>query len=502
MRIAPTRTVIPSVVTSLAALLAADRAVAKPPNVVMIVIDDVAPQIHSVGQPSPVPTPNIERLASRGTWFTRAYADAPACCPSRTAMLTGVHSARSGVYYNTQSYTRPGSWLADAESMPAHFLRNGYLTASYGKLYHSRDQVDHAAEFTPGYFKKHAVVGDVTHNDAGLFKNILPGSVHEIPGKTSRNWTWGILPDDWDRDDPAKLQQDTEQANHTIDLVSKRHDQPFFVACGFWRPHVQWTVPQRYYDRFPLDQIELPAGYKPDDLADLPKPGRWIAAHRGEHKEIVDGDMWKRSIQGYYASLAYVDEQIGRVLDAVERGPNRDDTIVIFLSDNGMHLGEKDHWLKYMLWEQACRVFLSVSVPGAPKQTVASPVSLIDLYPTLVDLCGLPTPTKQTLDGVNLAPLLAGKTADRGRPVLMTYGRGNHAVRDARYRYIRYRNGDEELYDHQSDPYEWKNLANESAHADVKARLAKSLPAQDAPDVPEINGGKGDGSRWEDEAFE
>jgi hypothetical protein len=216
---------------------------------------------------------------------------APRCSPAYTRRV-------SGVYYNTQPFKRSGTWIADVETLPANLLRHGYLTASYGKLYHSRDQDDHAHEFTPGYFSRHQRPSDVRFTDAMLLKQILPGSLHEIPGTTSRNWTWGILPDHWDRNDPATSQQDTEQANRTIALLSQEHDRPFFVACGFWRPHVPWTVAQRYYDRFPLEQIELPVGYKADDLDDLPKPGRWIASHRGEHAEIVAGDMWKRSLQG------------------------------------------------------------------------------------------------------------------------------------------------------------------------------------------------------------
>jgi arylsulfatase A-like enzyme len=493
-------TAVTVVCASVPAARAEDAGATKKYNVLMIVIDDVAADVHSVGRASPVRTPNIERLATKGTWFTRAYNDAPACCPSRTAMLTGVHSARSGVYYNTQPYTRSGTWIAKTEAMPAAFLRQGYLTASYGKLYHSRDQADHVAEFSPGYFKKHNAAGDVSFPEAKLLKQILPGSQREIPGKTSRNWTWGILPDDWDRGNPDAAQQDTEQADRTIRFLSETHDRPFFLACGFWRPHVPWTVAKRYFDMFPLDRIKLPPGYKAGDLDDLPKPGRWIANHRGEHAEIVAGGMWAKSLQGYYASLAYIDEQIGRVLDAVERSRYRDNTVVVFLSDNGMHLGEKDHWLKYALWEQTCRVFLSISVPGGPRQKIDTPVGLIDLYPTLVDLCGLKPPTTHALDGIDLAPMLAGKTADRGKLVLSTYGRGNHAVRDSRYRYIRYRNGDEELYDHERDPHEWDNIARDPATDAVKSRLARFLPAEDAPDVPEI-GIAGDLSRWQDEAF-
>jgi len=481
--------------------IAAEGATPAPRNVLIIIIDDVAANVHSVGRKSPVQTPNIERLAAGGTWFTHAYNDAPACCPSRTAMLSGVHSARSGVYYNTQPYTRSGTWIARAESLPANFLRHGYLTASYGKLYHSRDQADHIAEFSPGYFKMHNKLGDVSFNDATLLKQILPGSLREIHGQTSRNWTWGILPDHWDREDRAAAEQDTEQANRTIAFLSEKHDRPFFLACGFWRPHVPWTVAQRYYDKFPLDSIELPPGYKADDLDDLPKPGRWIASHRGEHAEIVADGMWKKSLQGYYASLAYIDEQIGRVLDALERSPHRDNTIVVFLSDNGMHLGEKDHWLKYALWEQTCQVLLSIHVPGNAAHKIDSPVSLIDLYPTLIGLCGLDPPSTHTLDGIDLAPLVTGKTNERGKPVLSTYGRGNHAIRDGQYRYIRYRNGDEELYDHARDAHEWTNLARDPQYDRVKSRLAGYLPVENAADVPEEKNAAADLSRWQDEAF-
>jgi arylsulfatase A-like enzyme len=304
-----------------------------------------------------------------------------------------------------------------------------------------------------------------------------------VPGPSTQNWAWGVLPDDWDRDDPAKLQQDTEQANRTIAVLREKHDQPFFMVCGFYRPHGPWTVPQRYYRDFPLDSIELPAGYRVDDLSDLPKPGRWIATNRREHAAAVAAGMWKSAIQSLAASTAYVDEQIGRVLDALEQGPNHRNTIVIFAGDNGFHTGEKDHWLKFALWEQTCRVPLAIAVPGLPAQQRDTPVSLLDLYPTLIDLCGLSVPETHTLDGSNLAGLLAGRQQARGTPVLSTYGRGNHSLRNDRYRYIRYRNGDEEFYDETSDPHEWTNLARDPRYAAAKAELAQWLPKEEAEDI-------------------
>ena len=464
----------------------------------MVIIDDVAANLNSVDSPeSPVRTPNLERLARRGTWFANAYNDAPVCAGSRTALLTGVHATRSGVYYNTQAYRRAGTWISEVQSLPRAFLRAGYTTAGFGKVSHGPYQRDDAGDYTPGYFKP-LDAKEVTHTDPGLLQHILPGSRREIPGNSSKNWTWGVLPDEWDASDPRKLQQDTEQANRTIAFLGQQQTAPFFVACGFWRPHVRWTVPQRFYDRFPLASVKIQQGYRPDDLEDLPPAARWLAMHRREHADVVSGALWREAVRGYLASMAYIDEQIGRVLDALEKSPHRDNTIVVFLSDNGMHLGEKDHWLKYALWEQSCRVFLSIHVPGYPVQRNRTPVSLIDLYPTLQHLCSLPAPS-HALDGINLAPVLAGQAAGRGRPVLSTYGQGNHAVRDARYRYIRFRNGEEELYDHTTDPHEWNNLATDPRHSAVKQELARWLPTVNAPGTREEPGV--DDSRWSDEAF-
>jgi len=266
---------------------------------------------------------------------------------------------------------------------------------------------------------------------------------------------------------------------------------------------VSWTVPNRYFDRYPLESIELPPGYRADDLADVPPAARWLATHRGEHNFIVKRDIWKKCLQAYYASISYVDEQIGRVLDALEAGPNRDNTIVVFTSDNGWHTGEKEHWSKFYLSELACRVVFSISVPGLKPQVSQTPVGLIDLYPTLVSLCGLPKPPTHSLDGFDLTPILHGASSERGAPVLSTYGRGCHSLRDARFRYTRYRNGAEELYDHANDPHEWTNLAGDSRFAADQARLASALPATNAPDVVFASGKSmgQDANAWIDKAF-
>jgi arylsulfatase A-like enzyme len=475
------------------------------PNVLIILIDDHPSNFTDAYQEGAVPTPNIRRLAGRGTWFSRGYNDAPICCASRTALLTGVHATRSGVYYNNHAYRRATGFISKVTSLPGQFLRNGYLTIGYGKIGHNSFLADDIKDYSPGYYKYLNNPRDVTHTEGQLLKQIIPGSLREIPSPATANWTWGVLPDDWDREDPGKLQQDTEQANRAIEVLRGDHDRPFFMICGLYRPHGPWTVAKRYYDRFPPDKIEVPAGYRAGDLEDLPKPGRWIATNRGEHAAVVAAGMWKKTIQAICASTAYADEQIGRILDALETSRYNDNTIVVLADDNGFHTGEKDHWLKFALWEQTCRVVFSISVPGMRWQQVTTPVSLLDLYPTLNSLCGLPRPETHAFDGLDLTAILRGEAATRGEPVLSTYGRGNHSLRDERYRYIRYRNGKEEFYDERRDPHEWTNLANDPAYHEAKAELAKWLPTVESPDVegPGIGppGPALKNAVWEDEAF-
>jgi Arylsulfatase A and related enzymes len=468
-------------------------------NVLMVLCDGLSPDLPAAAGSNAPAMPNLRRLMARSTWFSRAYCDSPGCCPSRTAMLTGVPSARSGVYYNSHAFRQADSWIAGASVLPEQFRQHGYLTAGYGFIAHHRG-TDEDRCYSSGHYRIFDQAGHVRWTERALIGQVIPSTLTKT---WTRSWDWGSLPDDWDRDDPEKLQQDTEFANRTIDLLGRRHDRPFFATCGFWRPHVGWIVPRRYFDLFPLDRIELSAGYRENDLADLPGPARWIATHRGEHAWLVSNGLWKRALQGYYASVAYLDEQLGRVLDALERGPNRDNTIVVFTTDHGWHGGEKDHWSKFVLWEQACRVALAVSVPGLRAQTCDTPVSLVDLYPTLLGLCDVPRPATHALDGVDLGALLRGTSDTRGAPVINTYGRGNHAVRDEHFRYIRYRDGSEELYDHREDPHEWRNLAGDSAHAATKERLRAHLPRNDAPEIRYATGApRVDANAWRDEAFQ
>jgi arylsulfatase A-like enzyme len=466
-------------------------------NVLFILIDDHPAHMVSLLDESVARTPNMERLARRGTWFTKAYNAAPVCAASRAAFLTGVHPSKSGAYYNAQAWRRTSAPIAGATTVHGQFLAHGYLVAGFGKIDHTPYQSDTLDDYTPGFRALHRDRDDGVPSDAELVPHILPGTMrHPDPGYEATRF--GALPDDWDLDEPGKLQEDTVNANRTIEFLGQEHDRPFFATCGFWRPHSLNIVPKRYFDLYPLDGVEIPSSYLAGDLEDVPAPGRWRATKRGTHAAVVNNGLWREYLRSFYAATTYIDEQIGRVLDALDASPYADNTVVVFASDNGFHAGEKDLWSKFALWEQTNRVVFCVSVPGMEPQLSETPVGLIDLYPTLLALCGLPAPETQELDGHDLTPILRGESEERGRPVLSTFGQGNHSIRDRRFRYIRYANGEEELYDHDRDPHEWRNLAARPAYEAVKARMAAWLPEHDAPEIepafPDRPRGAWDGS--------
>jgi arylsulfatase A-like enzyme len=262
------------------------------------------------------------------------------------------------------------------------------------------------------------------------------------------------------------------------------------LACGFIRPHLPFFAPAKYFEQFPREKIALPE-IPDDDLADIPAAGRQIARPQGDHAKVIAAGQHRHAVQAYLACIAHVDYELGRLLAALDATPKAKNTIVVLWGDHGWHLGEKQHWRKFALWEEATRVPLMIAAPGVtePNGTCGRPVTLMDLYPTLAGLCGLPIDS--AWEGNNLTPLLASPEAAWPHAALTTHGKGNHAVRTERWRYIRYADGSEELYDHDADPQEWKNLASEAALAGVKAELARHLPPKDADDAPTQDGGGG-----------
>ncbi len=423
------------------------------PNVLFIAVDDLNDWIGAYGGYPGVKTPHLDRLARNGELFTRAYCSAPACNPSRASLLTGIRPSSSGVYHNDQPW-RPA--LPDGVTLPQYFTANGYEVEGIGKIFH--DVYNDPASW-PAYHK--------------VQKSPQPPGA---PLKGKGHFDWGPV--------QAKDEDmgDYKNVDHAIAFLQRKRDKPFFLAVGFTRPHLPWYVPQQYFDQYPLNGIRLPEVTN-NDLADVPAAGVAIAKPGGDHTFIKKSGQWKNAIQGYLASITFTDGQIGRLLDALEKSPYKGNTIIVLFGDHGWHLGEKEHWRKFALWEEAARVPFIVVAPGFTKagSRTGRTVSLLDIYPTLADLCKLPA--KKELEGKSLVPLLQNPAVVWERPAVTTHGRNNHAVRSERWRYIRYEDGSEELYDHDKDPQEWKNLAADAQYNNVKSDLAKWLPKVNAPDA-------------------
>lgn len=376
--------------------------------------------------------------------------------------MTGIRPSTSGVYHNPQPWRQA---LPDAVTLPQHFMQHGYTALGAGKIYHgSYPDPPSWDTYFPSQKKNKP-------NDP----QPLNRPVNGIP--RTAHFDWGPV----DVED-AEM-GDAQVADWVISQLRKEHDKPFFLACGIYRPHLPWYVPRKYFDQFPADDVRLPKVLA-NDLDDIPPLGLKIARPQGDHRKVLEHDQWQLAVQGYLASIAFADTQVGRVMDALDHSPHAKNTIVVFWTDHGWHLGEKQHWRKFALWEEATRTPLIFVVPGltAAAQRCDRPVNLLDIYPTLVDICGL-APRKE-LEGVSLKPLLQSPRASWDRPSLTTHGRNNHALRSDRYRYIRYADGTEELYDHEADPTEWKNLASEGSHSKIRHELAAWFPETNVPDIP------------------
>jgi arylsulfatase A-like enzyme len=264
--------------------------------------------------------------------------------------------------------------------------------------------------------------------------------------------------------------------------MSEKPGKPQFIAVGIVKPHLPWYAPKKYFDLYPKDKLTLPK-VPDDDLDDVPAIGRRMAKPEGDHKAVVRSGQWRDAVQAYLATITFVDDQVGRLLDALDRSPMAANTVIVLWGDHGWHLGEKHHWRKFTLWEEATRAPLVFVVPGLARQRglCARPVDFLSVYATLADVCGLPIPTH--LEGPSLRPLLENPNAPWDRMALTTHGRGEHAVRSEQWRYIRYHDGSEELYDHAADPMEWRNVAAGAEHAALKRQMGAWMPKREARDA-------------------
>ncbi len=450
------------------AVEAADKE-AKRPNILFIALDDLNDWIGCMGGHPQTLTPNLDRLAKQGVLFTNAHCPGSACNSSRTAIMTGISAHRSGLYDNRQKMRQV---LPDAPIISQHFRTHGYWAGGSGKMLHYFIDSGSWDE----YFPKQKT------------ENPFPRTLYpkERPVNLPRGGKWQYVETDWAALDATDQEYggDWSVSQWVGKKLKQKHDKPFFLACGIYRPHEPWFVPAKYFEPFPLKDIQLPPGYKEDDLNDLPPAGK----RRGPNRyfaHIREHGQWKQGIQGYLASIHFADAMLGRVLKALNDGPNKDNTIIVLWSDHGWHLGEKQHWQKFTGWRAVTRIPLMIKVPKGisstlPKGTKSGavcdqPVNLLSLFPTLTDLTE--TPQLKSKDGPSLLPLLKNEKANWKHTSITHLNKPKEFALSAKeYRYIHYVNGDEELYHIPTDPYEWTNLVEDKKHAKALKRLRSLAP--------------------------
>lgn len=445
-------------------------------NVLFISIDDLNDWIGCLGGHPDVRTPHLDRLAASGVNFTNAHCAAPLCNPSRASLMTGISPSTSGVYDNPQPMRR-SPVLANAVTLAQHFRAAGYSVTGGGKIYHGSFPDPQSWD---SYFPDQGPYRSPDPVPAKLPANGIPKTAH---------FDWSPL------DVPDSEMGDYKVAEWAREQLGRRHEKPFFLACGIYRPHLPWYVPRKYFEMYPVDRVTLPE-VNENDLDDVPEAGRRMAQPEGDHAKVIKYKQWRHAVQAYLASITFADAMVGRVLEALEQGPNAADTSVVLWSDHGWHLGEKLHWRKFALWEEATHNVLMVRAPGLTQAggRCARAVNLLDIYPTLIGAMELPG--RAGLEGRSLLPLLKNPGARWPYPTLTTFRKGNHSVRDERWRYIRYADGSEELYDRDKDPLEWTNLAGRKDLTGEKRRLARWLPKKEADRSPRQNTGEG---IWDDD---
>jgi arylsulfatase A-like enzyme len=473
------------------------------PNILMIAIDDLndwtgvfggAPQAKSA-------TPRMDKFAQEGAVvFQRANCAGPVCCPSRSALLSGFMPNRTGVYGNSQD-------MLDADlvkshfTLPEYFSKHGYQTLSTGKIFHGGQASWAFDEWYPKQGGSGSQV-DPEHLTSRK-KNLIDGkpapfSLPKGKGNDSGDGegvdlAWGPTKG------PKEQSKDWKAAEWAIEQLSKPSKKTFFLSLGISKPHLPWFVPQEYFDRFPLESIKIPE-FHLDDLGDIvDSKGKAKFKPTDDFNWVnQDTNLFKRAVQAYLASASHADDCVGIVLDALAKSKYADNTIVIIWGDHGWHLGEKLRFRKATLWAESTRVPLLIRMPGMKSQQ-DSPrlVNLMDLYPTLIDLCGLPP--KPEIDGRSIAPLLRDPKKPWPYPSITVLGEGNASVHDERWYFIRYEEGTEELYDMDKDPLQLTNLATSKDPEIIshKARLAASFPASFAG---MSNKGKQDDSEKDDKS--
>ncbi|MDX1948710.1 MAG: sulfatase [Pirellulaceae bacterium] len=441
-------------------------------NVLYIVSDDLNNSLGCYGHKT-VQSPRIDELASRGVQFDRAYCQFPLCNPSRASFLTGLRPDQTGVLENATQFRKN---VPDCVSLPQLFQKAGYYVARVGKLYHygvptqiGTDGLDDP----PSWMAKFNPRGRDKDDESKIF-TLVPGQFGGTP-------SW-LAADGEDRE-----QTDAIGAEMAIKLLEQQKDKPFFIACGFYRPHTPYVAPKKYFEQYPREKLPLVEN-RPGDRDDIPAPA--VSQHSARHD--MDEKLTREALQAYYASITFMDQQVGKLLDALDRLKLADSTIIVFHSDHGYHNGEHGGlWQKQSLFEQSARVPLIIAAPGmkGAGKAAAGPVELIDVYPTLAELCGLEAPAN--LHGKSLAPQMTDPGLATKGYALTQVRRGGgmgkkaggegffagYSLRTPRWRYTEWDGGQKgvELYDHEADPHEFTNLAKDPQHTGTVAQLQKQL---------------------------
>ncbi len=461
-------------------------------NVLLIMSDDLNNMLGCYGD-SLAKTPNIDRLASRGTRFDRAYCTFPLCGPSRNSMLTGLYPNSTGILANAQIFRQT---IPSQVSLPQAFRRQGYFAARIGKLYH---------------YNVPNSIGTDGHDDPASWElEINPAGVDRleehphifslIPGSFGGTLSWYASPksDEFHTDGLI-----AREAEWVLERCARQRHRPFFLAVGFFRPHTPYVAPKDpYFGLYPEEQMPVVTGIE-DDQKDIPPAG--LASYKREQDKLTDG-LRRQCRQAYYASISFMDAQVGRILDALDRLGLAESTIIVFTSDHGYHMGEHGLWQKQSLFEESARVPFLMVVPGVtqPGSAVPTPVSQIDLFPTLAELCGIPQP--ENLQGQSLVPMLRDPNyTGRGWALTQVVRGGNirragaspavgdrgrrffgYSLRTARWRYTEWDEGREgrELYDHEKDPRELTNLAGKPEYQAVVEQLAEQMRQAVASTMP------------------
>ena len=452
------------------------------PNVVFIAVDDMNDWAGCLSTGHAI-TPNIDRLAAKGVNFTNAHTAGTYCAPSRASIFTGQYASTTGIY----KYQVYHALYPELVPLQSSFKAAGYETFGAGKLYHHMVGYIDTRDWTEFFLRTEGQrksgwpldswSSEMPMPEQGIKDDSNKGAYEKGSGLRK----WGALPNDQE-DEMA----DAIRTNWVVAKLKEKHSKPFFLALGIYAPHLPNYAPQKYYDLYDRNTIPMPV-YKADDLDDLPEPKktRMLMEARMYHKNYIESGLEKESIHSYLASISFADAMIGRVLDALEASPYADNTIIVLWSDNGFHYGEKGHYGKKELWQRTSNIPFLWAGPGVAKaKSTDVTVSLIDMYPTFVEMCDLPKPN-QKLEGASLAAALKNPNKAKDRDIFLPHTEPNaYAIINKKWRYIKYSNNSEELYAVQEDPNEWFNLAEDPKYASVKKSLSTSAPKTFATPAP------------------